>query len=128
MSQEGTQTDSASVNGQWARGQEIKRRRLAAGIKSLREFSDATGVSRNAITSAEDGHGSKATYERLEAWLAGFDEEVGDEPDDSQLVTVEVGDIRVTFPASTADPAGVAEQVAAIVERLRVLDGGAVND
>lgn len=59
------------------RGRAIKHRRLVAGIKSLREFAKATGVARNAITAAEDGHGSKGTYERLEAWLDAFDEETG---------------------------------------------------
>jgi hypothetical protein len=67
------------VNGQWIRGQEIKRRRLAVGIKSLREFAEATGVSRNAITAAEDGHGSKSTNEPLEARHNWFDDETGND-------------------------------------------------
>lgn len=59
------------------RGQAIKNRRLALGIKSLREFHEKTGVSREAITAAEAGEASRSTYERLETWLDSFDEETG---------------------------------------------------
>lgn len=63
------------------RGHSIKARRLALGIKSLREFAEASGISREALTAAEKGQGSSATYERAEAWLDRMDEETGmDEP------------------------------------------------
>lgn len=59
------------------RGHAIKKRRLEHGIKSVRKFAEQTGVSREAITAAEEGSASDATYERLESWLDGFDEETG---------------------------------------------------
>lgn len=59
------------------RGHAIKARRLAHGIKSERAFSEETGVDRRAIARAEAGQGSEATYERLEAWLEKFEEEIG---------------------------------------------------
>lgn len=61
------------------RGHSIKERRLALGIKSVREFATASGVSREAVTAAEEGRASAGTYERLEAWLDAFDEEVGND-------------------------------------------------
>lgn len=114
--------DSPLVNGEWARGQEIKRRRLAVGIKSLREFSEATGVSRNAITAAEDGHGSTATYERLEAWLGRFDEEIGnDEPADVEQmeVTVDSEGVRVTVKAPVTDPEALRSSVVSLWRSIR---------
>jgi transcriptional regulator with XRE-family HTH domain len=109
------------VNGQWIRGQEIKRRRLAVGIKSLREFAEATGVSRNAITAAEDGHGSKATYERLEAWLDGFDVETGnDEPPLEHIeFLIEGKGVRVTVRGPVADREALKRDVADIVRTIR---------
>lgn len=43
----------------------------------MRQFADASGVSREAITAAEAGNASEGTYQRLEAWLDAFDEETG---------------------------------------------------
>ena len=114
--------DSPSVDSQWERGQAIQRRRLAAGIKSLREFADATGVSRNAITAAEDGHGSKATYERLEAWLDRFDEETGaDEPSFEQIEFTVEGDfgVKVTVKGPIKDRAALEDSVANIIRSIR---------
>lgn len=63
------------------RGHDIKTRRLALGIKSVREFADASGIDREALGKAERGQGSSGTYDRAEAWLAGMEEETGhDEP------------------------------------------------
>lgn len=59
------------------RGHAIKRRRLAHGISSVRKFAELTNVSRDAVTAAEAGDASDATYERLESWLDRFDEETG---------------------------------------------------
>lgn len=47
----------------------IKRRRIGLGLKSVREFAERSGVSREAVTAAERGEASGRTYERLEAWL-----------------------------------------------------------
>lgn len=72
------------------RGHGIKSRRLALGIKSVREFAEASGISREALTAAERGEASAGTYERAEAWLDSFEEEAGhDEPS--------VEPIRFTF-------------------------------
>ena len=51
------------------RGQAIKARRLALGIRSLRAFAEASGISREALTAAEEGNGSSGTLDRAEAWL-----------------------------------------------------------
>lgn len=59
------------------RGHRIKRRRLALGIKSLREFAEASGISRDALTAAEKGAGSDATLDRAEAWLDRFEQATG---------------------------------------------------
>lgn len=58
-----------------ARGATIKRRRMGHGIRSVREFSEKTGLSRDAITGAEKGAvtTTEATYERLETWLDDYD-------------------------------------------------------
>lgn len=74
------------------RGHSIKRRRLALGIKSLREFSEASGISRDALTPAEKGQGSDATYERAEAWLDRMEDEVTSDDD-----TLAAAPIRLTF-------------------------------
>lgn len=74
------------VTAQWPavnkqqRGQAITRRRVSLGIRSVNEFRKLTGVSRNAITAAEEGHGSENTYVRLETWLDRREEESGYEP------------------------------------------------
>lgn len=64
------------------RGEAIKRRRLGHGIKSLREFADKTGVSREAITNAEEGLASSGTYDRLEAWLDSYEHAISSERED----------------------------------------------
>jgi transcriptional regulator with XRE-family HTH domain len=113
------------VNGDWARGQEIKRRRLKAGIKSLREFSEATGVSRNAITAAEDGHGSAGTYDRLEAWLDRFDEETGGDgesaeaPIEQLTFTVEGQEVTVTVRGPIADREQLKRDAAELFLKIR---------
>lgn len=63
------------------RGQAIKDRRLRLGIKSVREFAKASGISREALTAVEEGAGSQASMERAEAWLDRMEAETGhDEP------------------------------------------------
>jgi transcriptional regulator with XRE-family HTH domain len=121
--------DSSPVNGEWERGQAIKRRRLAAGIKSLREFSKATGVARAAITAAEDGHGSKGTYERLEAWLDEFDDATGDDVHgllgiEQMTLTVEGQEITVTVRGPITDREGL-KRDAADLWRIAVRESSA---
>jgi len=68
------------------RGHTIKERRLALGIKSVREFSEASGIDREALSKAERGQGSSGTYDRAEAWLGRMEEETGhDEPSTQPL-------------------------------------------
>ena len=93
-----------------SRGKAIKRRRLHHGIKSLREFADKTGVSREALTAAENDEASEATYERIEAWLDRFDEEVEDVSADRDVDVIEFRiagnfgvDVVVKGPASRLD-------------------------
>lgn len=63
------------------RGHAIRDRRLALGIKSLREFAKESGIDREALSKAEAGEGSAQTYERAEAWLTAAEEEAGhDDP------------------------------------------------
>lgn len=72
-----------------SRGQEVKQRRLRHGIKSLRELAAKSGISREAVTAAEEGTASEATYERIHAWFDRFEEEVGDDGDDAEPGVVE---------------------------------------
>ena len=67
------------------RGSEIQRRRLAHGIRSVREFAERTTLSREAVTKAEQGTASEGTYQRLEAWLDAFDEEISQDMPDVQI-------------------------------------------
>ena len=92
------------------RGHAIRARRLAHGIKSVSALAKASGVSRDAVTAAEDGTASTATYERLEAWLDRFEEESGaDEPEDPHTVTFTVeglygaAKVVVSGPVENAD-------------------------
>lgn len=92
------------------RGERIRQRRMAHGIKSLREFAERSGVSREAITAAEGGSASQATYERLEAWLDRFEHEVGADDhehdhDDDQVEFQISGNfgVNVTIKGPVAD-------------------------
>lgn len=105
------------------RGAEIQRRRLVHGMRSLREFAERAGVSREAVTNAERGSASEGTYLRLEAWLDAYDHELGaDEPAPSveQLVVVVDGDrVEVTVSGPIRDPAALEASVAKLVRGIR---------
>lgn len=108
------------------RGREIARRRLALGIKSLREFRAATGVSRNAITAAEEGTASAGTYQRLEAWLDKYEFETGADAPDApesveQIEFVVEGDfgVKVTVRGPITDREQLRADVAEIVRSIR---------
>ena len=105
-----------------ARGQAIRARRLRHGIKSVRQLAIQSGVSREAVTAAEEGLASESTYARLEAWLDAFEEETGaaDRPADTspgpRLVTfrLPIGDVDVVVEGPIED----IDALAATVERL----------
>jgi transcriptional regulator with XRE-family HTH domain len=103
------------------RGKAIKRRRLHHGIKSLREFSERSGVSREALTAAENDEASEATYERVEAWLDRFDEEVG-EHDMSAATDVDVIEFRISgnfgVDVIVKGPASHMDEIESAVEKL----------
>lgn len=101
------------------RGKAIKRRRLHHGIKSLREFSEKTGVSREALTAAESDEASEATYERLEAWLDRFEEEIEDVNADRESDVIEfriAGNFGVDVVVK--GPASRLEEIEVAVEKL----------
>lgn len=105
-----------------ARGQAIKERRLRRGLKSVRAFAEASGVSRDAVTAAEEGTASTGTYERLEAWLDAFDEETGnDEPEPGGKVSFSVKGnfgVAVTVEGPVENLDELEEVVARLIERV----------
>ena len=100
-----------------ARGRAIRERRVALGIKSVRQFAERTKVARAAVTAAEAGEGTDYTYQRLEAWLDQFEEETGaDEPGlrEPQRITIRRtsgGDVEVVVAGPIDDPQKLAETV-----------------
>lgn len=119
MADPGGQANLAFMNEE-SRGKLVQDRRKALGILSVREFATATGLSRNAITSAEAGSASEITYERLESWLDKFEHETGaDEPEEPKTVTFKLSgnfgvDVVVEGPVSN-----LAELEAAVEKLLR---------
>src|SRR5690606_34807205 len=111
--------EGSAVMSNETRGQAIKRRRLALGLTSVRKFAEATGIDRAALTRAEDGEGSEATYDRAEAWLSRMEEETGHDgaPSEPLKVTLHdvygIGEIIVEGPADHPD-----ELVAAVAKLL----------
>lgn len=106
------------------RGHAIKRRRLALGIKSLRDFADKSGVDRAAITKAEAGDGSEGTYDRLEAWLTKFEEEVGaDDVSDEGYIEFRLSGVfgvdSIIVKGPIGDAAELEHTVARLVRELR---------
>ena len=102
------------------RGKEIDRRRIAHGIRSVREFSERTGLSRETVTKALAGEASEGTYQRLEAWLDAFDEEVGEDMPVRVFefeLEGEAGRFIGRLPA--ADPEEIERIVAAIARGLK---------
>ncbi len=115
MSAPGDSADLVGVNTQ--RGHQIRRRRQAHGIKSVLQFADKSGVSRDAITAAEAGTASAATYERLEAWLDRYDVETGSDDDGSHIIIrATIAAVGVEFAAE--GPKSDRAELEAAVERL----------
>lgn len=109
------------------RGRLLRERRIRAGIKSIRAFVEATKrydmpVSREAITAAEEGRASDTTYDRLDAFLARWEEETGHDedemkPDEAGLVTFRVhGNFGVDVVVQ--GPVGDADEIERVVEKL----------
>ena len=106
------------------RGHAIKDRRLALGIKSVREFAEATGIDRQALSKAEAGQGSSATYDRAEAWLSRMEEETGHDVPPSEPLRFTfhdvygIGELIVEGPVDRPD-----ELVASITKLLSEIRG-----
>ena len=112
--------DAAPVS--LTRGEALRRRRLAAGIKSVRELQHRSGISREAITSAEAGTASTATYERLDAWFARQERSTA-AAQASALVEYEVQadeGIRIVVRGPLSDAQELERSVARIVRELRL--------
>jgi transcriptional regulator with XRE-family HTH domain len=107
------------------RGHGLKARRLALGIKSVREFAEASGIDREALGKAERGQASAGTYERAEAWLERMEEETGhDEPSSEPLRftfhdVYGIGELIVEGPVDRPD-----ELVESITKLLAEIRGG----
>jgi hypothetical protein len=108
-----------SDRGAWLRG-----RRLGLGIRSVRALHQRSGISREAITSAEAGTASSATYERLDAWFARHEPPSSPEtvPLDHSQVEFEVhGDrgLRIVVRGPMADVEELERSVARIARDIR---------
>lgn len=113
------------------RGAEIKRRRLAHGIKSVRVFAEQTGVDRQAISKAEAGSGTPGTLERLEAWLDKFDHETQSEAEEASTHQVDPGEfieiemivegdnLRIVGKGAPSNMDEVRRQIAALYRETR---------
>lgn len=107
------------------RGHAIKARRLALGIKSVREFAEASHIDREALSKAERGQGSAGTYDRAEAWLNGMEEETGHDEPSSEPIRFTfhdvygIGELIVEGPVDHPD-----ELVASITKLLAEIRGG----
>ena len=119
------------------RGAALQKRRLMAGIKSQRAMEAATkrfekDISREAISAAEAGIASEATYQRLDAFLDFYEEHTSSErleqqaelDQDADLVTFELsGNFGVT--ATVKGPVSdLAELEGAVVRLLREMRSG----
>jgi len=107
------------------RGEALRRRRLDLEIRSVRELQQRSGISREAITSAEAGTASPATYERLDAWFARHESGAAPRPAGSAQVEFEVhgGDgVRVVVRGPLSEVQELERSVARIVRDLRRLN------
>jgi hypothetical protein len=114
--------DETGEAGRRDRGAELRRRRLANGIKSVRALQQRSGVSRDAITSAEAGTASEATYQRLEAWFTRY--ELANADSDAALAQVEYevrtdDGLRIVVRGLLTDAEELERAVARIVRDLR---------
>ena len=103
------------------RGAALRQRRLDNGIRSVRALHERSGVSRDAITSAEAGRASEATYQRLEAWLSRY--ELANAVNDVALAQVEYEvqapeGVRVVVRGLLADAEELERTVARLAREL----------
>jgi hypothetical protein len=104
------------------RGAALRQRRLDNGIKSVRALHERSGVSRDAITSAEAGRASEATYQRLEAWLSRY--ELANAVNDLALTQIEYEvqadeGVRIVVRGLLADAEELERAVARLVRGIR---------
>jgi transcriptional regulator with XRE-family HTH domain len=121
---EGAQSGTVMVDDRASdRGEAIRRRRLAHGFRSLRDFADRSGLSREAVTNAERGEASEGTYQRLEAFLDAFDHETGNDQQPATIeqmtVTVDSEGVVVTVAGPVSDRAAVEASAANIWRMIR---------
>lgn len=127
-----TVTDEDEETTRVARGAEIKRRRLALGIKSPNDLAKRSGVYRDTVQAAENGKASVGTYERLEAFLDEFDsdrEELeADEATTAEVrpadfmeleVTVDAVGLHIIGKGSSANMDEVRRQIADLYREIR---------
>lgn len=107
------------------RGESIRRRRMALGIRSVREMAIRSGVSRGAATAAEHGEGSSGTYDRLEAWLASQEQPASQPVSLEQIEFTVSGDfgVTVTVKGPISDRSALEESVAKIIRSIRAETG-----
>jgi hypothetical protein len=106
------------------RGAALRQRRLTNGIKSVRALQQRSGVSRDAITSAEAGSASEATYQRLEAWFSRY--EMANAVNDLALAQIEyevqaADGLRVVVRGQLTDAEDLERTVARLARELRQL-------
>lgn len=104
------------------RSGQLRLRRLSLGIKSVRELQQRSGISREAITSAEAGTASPATYERLDAWFGRLETRSGPDARSTAQVEFEVhgaGGLRVVVRGPMAEVEELERSVARIARTLR---------
>lgn len=116
--------DVRGVGERAGRGERLRLRRLSLGIKSVRELQQRSGLSREAITSAEAGTASPATYERLDVWFARHESGSASEPAALSTAQVEFevhGDegLRVVVRGPMAEVEELERSVARIARTIR---------
>lgn len=107
------------------KGRVIHNRRIAAGIKSLNQFTNlmrqSTTIDRSTLTKVEKGDPTVEddTFDRVMAWL---DEYVGEPDAAERVVTFEAhglyGVARVSVAGPVEDAAELEERFARILDRL----------
>lgn len=113
--------DYGDTGGGSTRGEALRRRRLALGIKSVRELQHRSGISREAITSAEAGTASAATYERLDAWFTRLEAQGAADPRTAQVEFEVQSDegVRVVVRGPISDAEELERSVERIIRNLR---------
>lgn len=119
--------ESAPVNTS-ARGEAIRRRRMALGISSVRELAIRSGVSRSATSAAEHGDASPGTYHRLEGYLSEQERGEGREitvqpmgdPSEGMFVVELIGNfgVRTIVRGPVSNPEAVADMAERLIRQM----------